>query len=75
MQKPTLGEKVRYYFENTMSAGPAGVIKWLALVSLFMVLLLGVVILIFGIKSSPEAEAESLGFVEGAWQRDRKSVV
>ena len=68
MQKPTLGEKVRYYFENTMSAGPAGVIKWLALVSLFMVLLLGVVILIFGIKSSPEAEAESLGFVEGAWQ-------
>lgn len=68
MQKPTLGEKIRYYFENTMSAGPAGVIKWLALVSLFMVLLLGVVILIFGIKSSPEAEAESLGFVEGAWQ-------
>ncbi len=68
MQKPTFGEKVRYYFENTMSAGPAGVIKWLALISLFMVLVLGVVILIFGIKSSPEADAENLGFIEGAWQ-------
>ncbi len=68
MQKPTFGEKARYYFENTMSAGPGGVIKWLALVSLFMVLVLGVVILIFGIKSSPEADAENLGFIEGAWQ-------
>jgi voltage-gated potassium channel Kch len=68
MQKPTFGEKVRYYFENTMSAGPSGVIKWLALVSLFMVLILGLIILIFGIKSSPEAEAENLGFIEGAWQ-------
>ncbi|MES2761820.1 MAG: potassium transporter TrkA [Bacteroidota bacterium] len=68
MQKPTFGEKTRYYFENTMSAGPAGVIKWLAIFSLFMVLILGLIILVFGIKSSPEAEAENLGFIEGAWQ-------
>ncbi len=68
MQKPTFGEKTRYYFENTMSAGPGGVIKWLALASLFMVLILGLLILVFGIKSSPEAEAEKLGFIEGAWQ-------
>ncbi|MDX2171512.1 MAG: NAD-binding protein [Bacteroidota bacterium] len=68
MQKPTFSEKVRYYFENTMSAGPGGVIKWLALVSLFMVLVLGLLILVFGIKSSPEPEAEKLGFIEGAWQ-------
>jgi len=68
MQKPTFGEKVRYYFENTMSAGPAGVIKWLALASLFMVLVLGLLILVFGIKGSPEPEAEKLGFIEGAWQ-------
>lgn len=68
MQKPTFGEKVRYYFENTMSAGPGGVIKWLALASLFMVLVLGLLILVFGIKGSPEPEAEKLGFIEGAWQ-------
>jgi hypothetical protein len=47
MKKPSFGEKTRYYFENTMSAGPAGVIKWLAIVSLFMVLVLGLVILSF----------------------------
>jgi voltage-gated potassium channel Kch len=68
MQKPTFSEKSRYYFENTMSKGPAGVIKWLALASLFMVLVLGLLILIFGIKGSPEPEAESIGFIEGAWQ-------
>jgi len=68
MQKPTFSEKARYYFENTMSKGPAGVIKWLALASLFMVLVLGLLILIFGIKGSPDPEAESIGFIEGAWQ-------
>ena len=68
MQKPSFGEKTRYYFENTMSAGPAGVIKWLAIFSLFMVLILGLIILVFGIKSTPEPDAENLGFIEGAWQ-------
>lgn len=67
MQKPTLKEKIRYYFENTMSSGPSGVIKWLAIVSLAIVLLLGLVILIFGIKESGDAESP-LGFFEGAWQ-------
>ena len=61
MQKPTLKEKFRYYFENTMSSGPSGVIKWLAIVSLAIVLLLGLVILIFGIKESGDAESP-LGF-------------
>ncbi len=68
MNKPSFREKARYYFENTMSAGPGGVIKWLAIFSLFMVLILGLFILVFGIKSSPEPESESLGFIEGAWQ-------
>ena len=68
MSKPTFREKARYYFENTMSAGPSGVIKWLAIFSLFMVLILGLLILVFGIKSSPEPGAENLGFIEGAWQ-------
>jgi hypothetical protein len=67
MQKPTFREKTRYYFENTMSSGPAGVIKWLAIVSLVIVLLLGLIILIFGIKESGDAE-HPLGFFEGAWQ-------
>lgn len=63
----SLGQQFKYYFENTISAGPTNLIKWLALFSLFSVLILGVVILIFGISSSPES-TEGLGFVEGAWQ-------
>lgn len=67
MQAPTLKEKVRYYFENTMSSGPGGVIKWLAVVSLVMVLVLGAAIVAFNISDDPES-AEGLGFFEGAWQ-------
>jgi voltage-gated potassium channel Kch len=68
MQKRTLKNRIQYYFENTMSAGTMGVIKWLGIVSLFLILVLGVVILIFGIKGSPDPDAEKLGFIEGAWQ-------
>lgn len=66
MSKPSLKERLRYYFENTMSSGPGGVIKWLAIISIVAVLILGLVILIFGISAEPEAEP--LGFVEGAWK-------
>ncbi|MBK6820786.1 MAG: potassium transporter TrkA [Bacteroidetes bacterium] len=65
--KVSFREKFQYYFENTMSAGPMNLIKWLALFSLFSVMILGVVIVIFGISSSPESN-DGLGFVEGAWQ-------
>ena len=68
MSKATFKERVRYYFENTIAAGPTGVIKWLAIFSLFLVLTLGAIILIFGITSSDEPDAEGLGFIEGSWQ-------
>lgn len=63
----SFGARFRYYFENTISAGPINLIKWLALVSLFSVLVLGVVIVIFGISAAPDS-TEGLGFIEGAWQ-------
>jgi hypothetical protein len=68
MKKATFNERVRYYFENTIASGPMGVIKWLAIFSLFLVLSLGAIILIFGITSSDEPGAEGLGFIEGSWQ-------
>lgn len=67
MAKYTFSQRFRYYFENTMSSGPMGVIKWLAIASLFVVIVLGLIIAIAGIKSDPNAE-EELGFIEGAWQ-------
>jgi Trk K+ transport system NAD-binding subunit len=60
-------DRIRYYFENTISSGPLGVIKWLGLISLAAILFLGVLILVFGIKEDPEAES-SLGFIEGVWK-------
>lgn len=60
-------DRLRYYFENTISSGPLGVIKWLGLISLAAILFLGVLILVFGIKEDPEAES-SLGFIEGVWK-------
>lgn len=60
-------DRFRYYFENTISSGPFGVIKWLGLISLAAILFLGVLIIVFGIKDNPEAET-SLGFIEGVWK-------
>lgn len=51
-----------------MSAGPIGVIKWLGIVSAASVLILGLIILIFGISGSTEPESEPLGFIEGTWK-------
>ncbi|MFN4910376.1 MAG: TrkA-related ion transporter, partial [Flavobacteriales bacterium] len=65
--KPTLKEKLRYYFENTMSSGPLSVIRWLGISSLLAIVVLGLIILIFGIKAEPEA-SDPLGFIEGAWK-------
>ncbi len=70
MSKPTMREKIRYYFENTMSGGPGGVIKWLAIVSLVMVLICGFILFLFGIKT-PESDHEPrtiTGFIESSWQ-------
>jgi Trk K+ transport system NAD-binding subunit len=60
-------ERFRYYFENTFTSGPLGIIRWLAMMSLFTILVLGLVIVIFGIRADPEAQT-GLSFIEGAWQ-------
>ncbi len=68
MNNYTIKEKLQYYFENTMSAGPLGVIKWLAIVSTASVFVLGLIVLVFGISGSTEPDAEPLGFIEGTWK-------
>ena len=60
-------ERFRYNFENTMSSGPGAVIKWLAIVSLILVVICGLLIFLFGIKDAPDA-IQPLGFFEGSWQ-------
>ncbi|MFM7671995.1 MAG: CASTOR/POLLUX-related putative ion channel [Bacteroidota bacterium] len=60
-------DRIRYYFENTISAGPVGVIKWLGIVSLAAILFLGLIIIVFGIKADPNADS-SIGYIEGVWK-------
>ena len=67
MKKYSAKKRFQYYFENTISSGPLGVIKWLAIISLASILVLGLLILIFGIKDSPDADSP-LGFIEGSWK-------
>lgn len=61
-QPITFRDKLRYRFENTLSAGPIAIIGWLAVVSIFIVLIAGAVVYFtnetFGGKSS---------FIEAAW--------
>jgi K+/H+ antiporter YhaU regulatory subunit KhtT len=67
MKKFSTRERMQYYFEQTIASGPTSLIKWLALISLFAVLFLGLLILVFGISSDPES-TKGLGFLEGSWQ-------
>lgn len=65
MPKATLQEKLRYRFENSLSAGPIAIIGWLALVSFVIVVIAAAVLHFTGIGPAPD---EKLGFAEAAWQ-------
>lgn len=66
MKKHSFNSRFKYYFENTISSSPLGIIRWLGLVSIISILILGALILAFKISGSPETEP--LGFSEGMWQ-------
>ncbi len=66
MKKHSLKARFQYYFENTISAGPLGVIRWLGLVSIISIIILGALIVAFNINGG--SDAEPLGFLEGMWQ-------
>lgn len=65
--KPSLGAKLRYSFENTLSKGPIAIIGWLAVLSILIVVIAGLVIALFAIPFDPE-ETEKIGFVEASWR-------
>lgn len=65
MNKPGLGQKLRYRFDNYMSRGPGALIVGLALCSLVLVGVAGLVIGLAGI--APEG-GEAPGVGEGIWQ-------
>jgi len=66
MKKHSFKKRFQYYFENTISSSPLGIIRWLALASIVSILILGAITVAFKIPSNPESGP--LDFVEGMWQ-------
>lgn len=65
MRNITFGERMRYAFDNSLSAGTISLIGWLGLISIAFVALAALVLTITGVAQEGE---EGLGFVEGFWQ-------
>lgn len=67
MKRPvSFADRLRYAFENTLSAGPIAIIGWLAVVSLLIVVLAAAVISFGGIPEKPDDEG-TFTFLEAAW--------
>jgi ion channel POLLUX/CASTOR len=65
-RKISFREKLRYSFENTLSAGPIAIIGWLAVISIIIVILAALVIAIGDLGTDPET-GENASFLEAAW--------
>lgn len=72
MDTPTFGQRLRYWFDNTMAKGTSAVIGLLALASLGWVLFIGLVVWAFDFNPSnpdlPKGE-ENYGYIEATWRQ------
>ena len=57
----TFAQRARYWFDNTMSRGTVALIAWLAVLTVIMMLVIGAVIMLFGLD---EAGSDPIGL---AW--------
>ncbi|MCP4176823.1 MAG: potassium transporter TrkA [bacterium] len=60
-----LKQKIRYYFDNTLSRGTSSIIGWLAILSLLIVVFFGTIYTVFGLNMEGE---ENMDFFEALWQ-------
>jgi voltage-gated potassium channel Kch len=67
MRKVTLGERLRYAFDRSLSGGTISLVGWLGLISLSIVLTATAVLLVAGIVPD-EREPQLFGFAEAFWQ-------
>ncbi|HEX6186147.1 MAG TPA: TrkA C-terminal domain-containing protein [Pyrinomonadaceae bacterium] len=76
MKKATLGQRLRYAFDRSLSGGTISLIGWLALGSVLIVTAATAFILLTGV--APEAaegqEPQALGFAEAFWQSLMRSL-
>ncbi len=66
MEKPSLGERLRYAFDNSLSRGPIVLLAWLALVSGGFIAVMALLVWASGIAPEGDGGARP-GFVELAW--------
>jgi hypothetical protein len=64
MRKATLGDRLRYAFDNTLARGPVAQIAWLGMVSLGVILLAALLVTLA--RVSPQ-DGPPLAFHEAAW--------
>ena len=64
-RKITWRDRARYQFDKSMAAGPIALIGWLAVISLIVIVLAGLLLAISGIAQDG---GEPVSFIEGAWE-------
>jgi ion channel POLLUX/CASTOR len=64
-RKTNFIDKLRYSFENTLSAGALGLLGWLALITVLCALLVGIIVTIGDITQTDNVESD---FFEAFWQ-------
>ena len=64
-QDVSLGDKLRYKFDNTLSRGSTALIGWLGMLSLVIISVAGLILSLGGISQPGQ---EPLSFWEGAWE-------
>ncbi len=62
MSKPVFSQRLRYWFDNTLSKGTIAIIAWLAVISGLVVGVAALVLALSGFGGDEQ------GFIEGAWQ-------
>ena len=67
MNKPTFGQRFRYWFDNVMARGAGALIGLLALATLVFIVLVAIVVEVFGIFPTPDDVATPLDFPEVLW--------
>ncbi len=61
----SIGQKLRYRFDNLMAKGTVALIGWLGILSLMLVTAAGIVLTITGFQ---QTDGEALDFIEAAWE-------
>lgn len=69
--KYTFKQRLRYYFDNSLSGGTGSIIKWLAIVTFMVIIVFGLIYFITGLNMVDE---KPMGFFESFWQSLLRSI-